>query len=109
MKFLIDAHLPPSLAEYFEGRDIIHTSSPEEGNFTPDISINSLSISDQRVAITKDSDFYYSYITKREPYKLVAYFLLLLNPCKKFFADDHEDSYTHNFVYLYINVRMLEK
>ena len=90
MKFLIDAHLPPSLAEYFEGHDIIHTSSPEEGNFTPDISINSLSISDQRVVITKDSDFYYSYITKQEPYKLVLVKLgnMRLKEIKSYFENN---------------------
>lgn len=71
MKFIIDAHLPPSLTTYFEGHDIIHTSLLEDGNFTSDRTINHLSISEQRILITKDTDFYYSFTTKREPYKLV--------------------------------------
>jgi predicted nuclease of predicted toxin-antitoxin system len=71
MKFSIDAHLPPSLITYFEGHDIIHTSFLEDGNFTSDRTINNLSISEKRILITKDTDFYYSFTTKREPYKLV--------------------------------------
>lgn len=71
MKFIIDAHLPPSLTVYFEGHDVIHTSLLEDGNFTTDGTINDLSIAQQRIVITKDTDFYYSFTTKREPYKLV--------------------------------------
>lgn len=36
MKFLIDAHLSPSLAEVFENSDVIHTSSLPNGNLTSD-------------------------------------------------------------------------
>jgi predicted nuclease of predicted toxin-antitoxin system len=59
MKFIIDAHLPPSLNIYFEGHDIRHTSNLKDGNFTPDGTINSLSVAEQRIVITKDADFYY--------------------------------------------------
>lgn len=71
MNFLIDAHLPPRIAEYFAGHDIIHTSALPEGNETKDFVINTLSIKEQRIVITKDIDFYYSYLSTKKPYKLV--------------------------------------
>jgi predicted nuclease of predicted toxin-antitoxin system len=71
MKFLLDAHIPASLKVYFEGHEVLHTSDLEHGNLTSDGSINTLSLMKDLVLITKDSDFYYSYITSRRPYKLV--------------------------------------
>ncbi|WP_158642781.1 DUF5615 family PIN-like protein [Chitinophaga japonensis] len=41
------------------------------GNLTPDRNINELSVLENRALITKDSDFYYSYLSSRKPYKLV--------------------------------------
>jgi len=41
------------------------------GNNTPDKVINELSIKENLVLITKDSDFYESFIIKNEPYKLI--------------------------------------
>lgn len=70
MKLLIDAHLPRSICEYFHC-DCIHTSQLEKGNFTKDSFIISLSLKEQRVVITKDTDFFYSYIATGKPYKLV--------------------------------------
>ena len=43
----------------------------ENGNFTKDTFINDLSIKEKRAVITKDTDFYYSYIASKKPYKLV--------------------------------------
>jgi predicted nuclease of predicted toxin-antitoxin system len=73
MKFLIDAQLPPSLKEIFtiKGFDCIHTIDLEKGNETPDKIINEISIAEDRILITKDSDFYTSFIIKKEPYKLI--------------------------------------
>jgi predicted nuclease of predicted toxin-antitoxin system len=71
MKFLIDAHLPPLIGEFFKEHDIIHTSSLTEGNNTTDNSINSLSLQENRIVITKDTDFYFSYLAVKKPYKLV--------------------------------------
>ena len=71
MKLIIDAHLPKLIATYFADCDVIHTSQLEDGNLTSDDLINKISIDEQRILITKDSDFYYSYIGKRKPYKLV--------------------------------------
>ena len=43
----------------------------EEGNDTSDKVINNISIREQRILITKDTDFFYSFLIKNEPYKLV--------------------------------------
>lgn len=73
MKFLIDAQLPKSLTAFFRQRgfDAIHTLELPDKNETDDHDINGLSIADERVVISKDSDFYGSYSAKKEPYKLL--------------------------------------
>lgn len=73
MKFLLDAQLPPSLTKLFadKGYDCIHTLNLESGNDTPDKIINKISVDEQRILITKDSDFYHSFIIRNEPYKLI--------------------------------------
>jgi predicted nuclease of predicted toxin-antitoxin system len=73
MKFLIDAQLPPSLKQLFisKGYDCIHTFDLESGNDTTDKIINKISIEEERTLITKDSDFYHSFIIKKEPFKLI--------------------------------------
>jgi predicted nuclease of predicted toxin-antitoxin system len=53
MKFILDAHLPASLALYFIGHDVLHTSALPEGNLTADRKINEISILEDRVLITK--------------------------------------------------------
>jgi len=92
MKFLLDAQLPPSLKEVFISKVItvfirliwtlviIH----------PDKVINELSIKENLVLITKDSDFYESFIIKNEPYKLIL--VKLGNTSRKeliLFFEDH--------------------
>lgn len=71
MNFLIDAHLPSSLARFFSDHDVVHTSDLEQGNLTPDSDLNALSVQEERILITKDMDFYHSYIAVRKPHKLV--------------------------------------
>lgn len=73
MKFLLDAQLPPSLKQLFtdKGYDCIHTLDLELGNNTPDKIINKISVAEQRILITKDSDFFDSLIIRNEPYKLI--------------------------------------
>jgi len=73
MKFLLDAQLPPSLKQLFtdKGHDCIHTIDLEQGNDTSDKIINNLSVAEQRILVTKDNDFYDSFIVKNEPYKLI--------------------------------------
>ena len=73
MKFLVDAHLPPSLCAILRasGHDAVHTLGMPAQNRTPDRVINELSVAEQRVVITKDTDFYYSHVLHQQPWKLL--------------------------------------
>ena len=64
MKFLVDAHLPKRLASFLnaEGHDAIHTRDLPVGNRTSDATINQVSMAEQRIVITKDSDFMDSHL-----------------------------------------------
>lgn len=52
MKFIIDAHLPKSIALCFKECDIIHTSDLDKGNRTTDKTINEISVLEERIFIT---------------------------------------------------------
>ena len=73
MRFLVDAHLPPALCKVLHagGHDAIHTSRLTTQNRTPDEAINGLSAAENRVVITKDSDFYHSHLLHGKPWKLL--------------------------------------
>ncbi len=95
MKFLIDAHLPLSLKQVFtaNGHECIHTLDLELQNKTPDQEINKISVEQQLIVITKDSDFYDSFLLKKQPYKLIL--VKLGNTSKsdliQFFIDRFEE------------------
>jgi predicted nuclease of predicted toxin-antitoxin system len=73
MNFLVDAQLPIGVSDLFNkrGHNSVHTSQLPEKNLTSDSVIRDFSLKDRRVVITKDSDFYDSFILKRVPYKVV--------------------------------------
>ena len=73
MKFVVDAHLPPGLCALLQvaGHDAFHTSLLPTQNGTPDEILNELSLREQRVVVTKDSDFYYSHLLHGKPWKLL--------------------------------------
>jgi predicted nuclease of predicted toxin-antitoxin system len=73
MKFLVDAHLPPSLCGLLQaaGHDAIHTSQLTAQNQTPDEALNEVSMKEQRVVATKDSNFYHSHLLHGKPWKLL--------------------------------------
>lgn len=73
MKFLVDAHLPSALCELLRtaGHDAIHTSELPDRNQTADSVINAVSVQQERIVISKDTDFYYSHLLVRKPYKLL--------------------------------------
>ncbi|MBI1760264.1 MAG: DUF5615 family PIN-like protein [Acidobacteria bacterium] len=73
MKFIVDAHLPRRLAYLLHqaGHDAIHTKELSLGNRTPDSTINLICAQEQRVVITKDSDFVDSFLLRQEPPKLL--------------------------------------
>jgi len=73
MKFLIDAHLPPSLREVFRevGHDAVHTLDLPDRNASRDGILNATSVAEDRVVVTKDTDFYHSHLLCSRPWKLV--------------------------------------
>jgi predicted nuclease of predicted toxin-antitoxin system len=73
VKFLIDAHLPPSLRDLFHeaGHDAIHTLDLPDQNASRDSLLNEVSMHEQRVLVTKDTDFYYSHLLHGRPWNLV--------------------------------------
>ena len=73
MKFIVDAQLPKSLARLLReyGYDAIHTLELPNRNRTEDSEINEISFEEQRVVISKDSDFFDTYFSKKEPWKLL--------------------------------------
>ncbi|MGH9426832.1 MAG: DUF5615 family PIN-like protein [Terriglobia bacterium] len=58
MKFLVDAQLPYQLVDLFRraGLDTVHTLDLTLGNRTPDGVNNELSVTQQRIVVTKDTD-----------------------------------------------------
>ena len=73
MKFLVDAHLPVALCSLLRerGLDVLHTRELLAQNATSDAAINELSVKEERIVISKDTDFYYSHLLHRKPFKLV--------------------------------------
>jgi predicted nuclease of predicted toxin-antitoxin system len=59
MKFLVDAQLPHRLAKELivHGHDTKHTIDLSSGNRTKDEEINALAAREDRIVVTKDSDF----------------------------------------------------
>ncbi len=73
MKFIVDAQLPFSLAAWIseQGYDVLHTLQLPDKNLTPDHVVIEISVREQRVVISKDSDFYEYYVLRGQPHKLL--------------------------------------
>ena len=73
MRFLIDANLPfrLALALKSKGHDIIHTDDLPYKERTTDREIRELAVKQDRIVITKDSDFLDSHIIQGVPAKLL--------------------------------------
>jgi len=73
MKFLIDANLPFKLAKALinKGFDILHTDNLPDKERTPDKEIRKISVEQDRIVITKDSDFLDSHVIQGIPAKLL--------------------------------------
>lgn len=73
MKFLVDAQFPVRLAMFLQkkGHDVLHTRNLPEQNATSDTKINQISLEEERVVVTKDSDFVDSFMTIGKPWKLL--------------------------------------
>ena len=72
-EFIVDTQLPPSLAVYLTGKgfDSIHTTFYTDGHLLQDNEIVEIAIKENRIIITKDSDFLDNYILKGTPPKVV--------------------------------------
>lgn len=73
MNFLVDAQLPRRLTRLLSqaGHDALHTLDLPEANRTSDTAILQIATRENRVVITKDSDFVDSFLLDRKPEKLL--------------------------------------
>jgi predicted nuclease of predicted toxin-antitoxin system len=73
LKFIIDTQLPQMLAAYFrqKGFDAIHTTHFPEGHLLQDAEISKIAIKDNRIVVTKDSDFPDSFFLKGPPPRVI--------------------------------------
>jgi predicted nuclease of predicted toxin-antitoxin system len=73
MKFIIDAQLPRSLCKLFRshGHEAYHTLDFERGNLTQDAFIAEFAFKNNAVVISKDQDFYHSFLLHNKPTMLV--------------------------------------
>jgi predicted nuclease of predicted toxin-antitoxin system len=51
--------------------DVVHTRDLPQGNRTGDSTINSVSLHEQRIVVTKDTDFVTSFVLHGRPHKLL--------------------------------------
>jgi predicted nuclease of predicted toxin-antitoxin system len=73
MKFIIDAQLPSGLANWLseKGHPSIHTLSLPSKNKSTDLEILEVALTEERIVVSKDSDFYESFILNQKPKKLL--------------------------------------
>lgn len=73
MKFLVDAQLPRRMARRLQslGHDTVHTLDLPNGNRSKDSELIDFAQREQRVLITKDSDFLNSFVLSGTPGRLL--------------------------------------
>ena len=73
MKFIVDAQLPYGLKNFLLSlkHDAIHTDDLPLQARTSDSAINDISKTQERIVITKDTDFLDSYYVENIPFKLL--------------------------------------
>ena len=73
IKFIIDAQLPYSLSLMLKKRgfDVIHTDDMPRKELTTDNEIRNKAKEENRIVITKDNDFFDSYILNKSPKRLL--------------------------------------
>jgi len=69
MKFFADAQLPKKLCKWIsvQGYDCKHAMSLPNREFTSDLEITEIATKEERIVITKDSDFLKFYLIKGVP------------------------------------------
>jgi len=70
---LVDAQLPKRLAAWLvaAGHDAIHTLDLPRANRTPDDGICRVADEENRIVVTKDDDFVYSFLVQGRPARLL--------------------------------------
>jgi predicted nuclease of predicted toxin-antitoxin system len=72
MKFLVDAQLPRRMTAWLTaGCDAIHTLDLPDANRSTDEQVNDVADREQRVVVTKDSDFVDSHLLRARPARLL--------------------------------------
>ena len=73
LKFIVDTQLPSSLAELLCSfdTDAIHTTSFPEGHLLDDKRILAIAIKENRIIVTKDTDFFEYFLLKGAPPKVL--------------------------------------
>lgn len=73
MKFLIDTQLPPKLARFLssKGYNSVHTTLFPDGHLLGDDEIIEIAKQEERIVISKDSDFLDNYFLKGAPPKVL--------------------------------------
>lgn len=73
IKFIVDAQLPYTLAKMLreKGLDVIHTDDLPNKERTSDNEIRKIAKEENRIVITKDNDFFDSYILSQSPSRLL--------------------------------------
>jgi hypothetical protein len=69
MRFLVDAQLPQQLARWLVqcGHDVRHTLELPNGNRTADHEIVEVAMREDRIVVTKDSDFVQAFLLTGQP------------------------------------------
>ena len=68
-KFIIDTQLPPALARFLSQRgfDAIHTTYFPNGHLLADTEIVKIAIRENRIIVSKDSDFFDNFLLRGAP------------------------------------------
>ena len=69
MKFLVDAQLPMRFVGWLRlhGHDAVHTLDLPLGNRTPDSDVVACAMREDRIVVTKDSDFVQTFLLTGQP------------------------------------------
>lgn len=73
LKFIIDTQLPPKLAKYLRDKDLptVHTTYYPNGYLLDDRTIVEIAIRENRIIVTKDSDFLDNFLLNGVPPKVL--------------------------------------
>jgi predicted nuclease of predicted toxin-antitoxin system len=102
LRFIVDTQLPPSLIVKLNewGFDAIHTTHFNNGHLLSDSNIRKIAIDQDRIIITKDTDFWEYYLVKNSPPKV---FLLELGNIKNETLFHIIEANTQSLIDLFIN------